>query len=315
MRHSPRLFCLDTVLVDVVLKVATFPPRAGDVRALEQLITTGGGFNAMSAARRHDQAVTYAGRLGSGPFSALAVASLAAEKIDVPIECNEELDLGICVVLVESDGERTFVTTTGSESSLRLTDLCGLDVRAGDYVLVSGYNVMYPGFGDVVLEWLASLSSDVVVLFDPATRVEDIPSSNLTALFNQASWLLCNAREATWLARTSDEFDAARSLATSNDRTNVVVRRGSKGCIVALNHAEPESVEGFVTNVIDTNGAGDVHNGVFVAELASGHDPLVAARWANAAAAIAISRLGPAASPSREEVALFIEEASTKDQK
>lgn len=312
MRRLPRLFCLDTVLIDVVLKVSAFPPRAGDVRALEQLVTTGGGFNAMSAARRHDQAVTYAGRLGSGPFSALAAASLADEKIDSPIERNGELDAGICVVLVEADGERTFVTTTGAESTLRLSDLNGLDVRGGDYVLVSGYNVMYPGFGDVVLDWLARLPSEVLVLFDPATRVEDIPPSNRKALFNKATWLLCNAREATWLAGMDDEFEAARELAASNDRTNVVVRRGSEGCLVALNHEDPVSVRGFVTDVIDTNGAGDVHNGVFAAELASGHDVLTAARWANAAAAIAISRLGPAASPSREEVAMFLDRSSTE---
>jgi ribokinase len=119
MRDAPRLFCLDTVLIDVVLRVAAMPPRAGDIRALEQLITTGGGFNAMSAAARHHLRTEYAGRLGTGPFSDTAMASLEREGIGMPIEANKELDTGVCVVLVEPDGERTFVTAAGAEGTLR----------------------------------------------------------------------------------------------------------------------------------------------------------------------------------------------------
>src|ERR1700678_4063876 len=99
MNHEPRLFCLDTVLIDVVLKVAALPQRAGDTLATDQLITTGGGFNAMSAAARHDVGVIYAGRLGSGPFAALADADLSREGIGVPVESNRDVDCGICVVL------------------------------------------------------------------------------------------------------------------------------------------------------------------------------------------------------------------------
>ncbi|MGC2175375.1 MAG: PfkB family carbohydrate kinase [Acidimicrobiales bacterium] len=311
MSGASRLVCLDTVLIDVELRLSAFPPHAGDVRALEQLVTTGGGFNAMSAASRHHLHADYAGRLGTGPFSEIAAASLANEGIGMPIEAYGELDAGICVVLVESDGERTFITAPGAEGTLRASDLASLDVGEGDYVLVSGYNVMYSGGAEMVLAWLGTLPADTVVLFDPATRVSDIPPSNLDIVFDRATWLLCNAQEATQLAGIGDVVEAAEVLAAMNDRISVVLRRGADGCVVALNHATAITVEGFVTDVVDTNGAGDVHNGVFIAELASGHDALAAARWANAAAAIAVGRLGPATSPNREEVGAFIEPTST----
>jgi sugar/nucleoside kinase (ribokinase family) len=306
MRTTPRLFCLDTVLIDVVLRVAAIPPRGGDIRAREQLITTGGGFNAMSAATRHHLDTEYAGRLGAGPFSDTARRSLEAERIGTPIEANAELDAGVCVVLVEPDGERTFVTAAGAEGTLRLSDLDALDVLDGDFVLVSGYNVMYPTSAAFVLRWLAGLSDGVVVLFDPATRVEDIPLPYLTAALDEATWVMCNEREALRLTGETDVQRAATALASANDRVNAVVRRGALGCLVAPNRRGPIIVEGFATDALDTNGAGDVHNGVFAAELASGHDPVASARWANAAAAIAVSRLGPATSPTREEVAAFV---------
>jgi sugar/nucleoside kinase (ribokinase family) len=306
MSDAPRLFCFDTVLVDVVLKVAKLPERAGDVLAQEQLITTGGGFNAMSAAARHELGVIYAGRLGVGPFASMAEASLSSEHIATPIERNDELDTGICVVLVEPDGERSFVSSRGAEDTLRAADLDGLDVRAGDFVLVSGYNVMYEGVAELVLAWLAELPTGVVVAFDPATRMEDIPRGNLEAILARTDWLICNAREGAALAKNDDVLEGASLLATMSDRMNVLIRTGAQGCVVATNHRVARAVDGFATKVVDLNGAGDVHNGTFLAELARGESPYEAARWANAAAAIAVSRFGPASGPTRDDVAAFI---------
>ena len=59
---------------------------------------------------------------------------------------------------------------------------------------------------------------------------------------------------------------------------------------------------GYVTNVIDTNGAGDVHNGVTLAELLGGASLAAAMENANAAASIAISSFGPGMCPRRDEV-------------
>jgi sugar/nucleoside kinase (ribokinase family) len=310
MSDAPRLFCLDTVLIDVVLRVAKLPERAGDALASEKLVTTGGGFNAMSAAARHRMSVTYAGRLGAGPFSALATETLVGEGIDAPIEPNEGLDTGICVVLSEPDGERSFVTSPGAEATLRASDLEALSVRAGDYVLVSGYNVMYEGLADVVLAWIAQLKPEVVVFFDPATRMVDIPTANLDAMLRRTNWLLCNVSEATRLTSSADAQTAASLLAARDDFFDVVVRSGADGCVVAHDDDDAVAVEGFATTVVDTNGAGDVHNGVFIAELASGHEVVDAARWANAPAPMAISRLGPATCPARDEVEAWIARAT-----
>jgi sugar/nucleoside kinase (ribokinase family) len=303
---ASRLFCTDTVLIDVVLTVSSLPERAGDVRATSQLITTGGGFNAMSAAARHDVAVLYAGRLGSGPFAVLADADLAREGIGVPVESNRDVDCGICVVLVEPDAERTFVTTTGAESTLRASDLASLEVMANDFVLVSGYNVMYDDMAEVVLGWLESLDRDVTVAFDPATRVDDIPQPYLARVLRRANWVLCNLAEATALGGTDDALVAARALTQRGESLSALVRRGAAGCVVAEHDASAVEVEGFRTTVVDTNGAGDVHNGVFLAELAQHVTPFDAARWANAAAAMAVARRGPATGPRRGEVEAFL---------
>jgi sugar/nucleoside kinase (ribokinase family) len=53
---------------------------------------------------------------------------------------------------------------------------------------------------------------------------------------------------------------------------------------------------------VDSTGAGDAHAGVFLAALAGGLAPLDAAARANAAAAFAVTRDGPATAPTRAEL-------------
>ncbi|MHB2028487.1 MAG: PfkB family carbohydrate kinase [Acidimicrobiales bacterium] len=310
MSNTAQLFCLDHVLIDVVLRVDVLPTRGGDVRAHETLLTTGGGFNAMSAAARHDMPVTYAGRLGDGPFSSLALKDLAREGITTPVAPSHDLDAGFCVVLVEPDGERSFVTSPGAELTLSVGDLDALDIKKGDYVLVSGYNIMYPGTGEEVLEWLRSLPQGVIIAFDPAARMVDIPAVNLGAVTQLANWLFCNASEAQALTGEIDVVASALVMQRRYRELDVLIRNGESGCVLARHGHEVEVVPGFETVVVDTNGAGDAHSGVFLSELARGSDVVAAARWANAAAAMAISHLGPATCPTREQVNAWI---STRD--
>jgi sugar/nucleoside kinase (ribokinase family) len=66
-------------------------------------------------------------------------------------------------------------------------------------------------------------------------------------------------------------------------------------------------VRGFPVQAIDTNGAGDAHAGVLLAALAAGYSPDQAALRANAAAAVAVTRWGPATSPTALEVDVMLD--------
>jgi sugar/nucleoside kinase (ribokinase family) len=296
VRASARLFCLDTVMIDIVLRITEIPESGSDVLANEHLIATGGGYNAMSAAARQGVGAVYAGRLGRGPFSSIARSSLESDHVEEPIEADDSHDAGFCVALIDDGGERTFITSAGAEASLRPEDLSSLTVKSGDYVLVSGYNVMYPGAAEMVLEWIASLGDDVRVVFDPAIRVMDIPRENLRQILGRADWTLCNETEASSLTGEDDLESSVRSLGELTGRVGVVVRHGATGCTVLEKGGVPVLVDAFDVTVVDTNGAGDTHSGVFLAELALGTDAIEAARRGNAASALAISVLGPRSS-------------------
>ena len=80
----------------------------------------------------------------------------------------------------------------------------------------------------------------------------------------------------------------------------MVVRDGPQGCWISQ-RGDCRHVPGFKVEAVDSNGAGDAHAGVFVAGLAQGLVPFEAARRANAAAALAVTRWGPATSPGSAE--------------
>jgi sugar/nucleoside kinase (ribokinase family) len=310
MATSARFLCLDTVMVDVVMKVATLPLRGGDTVALEHLVAPGGGFNAMSAASRHGMSSLYVGRLGTGPFSSIARDALERENIATPVASDLEGDIGFCLVVVDDQGERTFVTAPGVEGQLGALDLVPLDVVEGDYVFVSGYDFVYRELAAVVEPWLLSLPSGVVVAFDPGARVMDIEPAVLGNVLHRADWLLCNASEAGQLTSKSSVEDSATVLMEKTGRRGVVVHEGASGCVVATRDSGPQRIGGFAVDVVDTNGAGDIHDGVFLSEVALGADVLEAARRANAAAAMSIEKFGPATCPTRDDVTRWYQQFS-----
>ena len=85
-----------------------------------------------------------------------------------------------------------------------------------------------------------------------------------------------------------------------------LVRTGPGGCWLGHDGTDPVHVPGFRVDVIDTNGAGDAHAGAFIAALAGGADQAGAARTANAAAAMSVTRRGPATAPTAAELASFL---------
>lgn len=84
-------------------------------------------------------------------------------------------------------------------------------------------------------------------------------------------------------------------------------RRDTSGCEV-LTGAKPEHIPGFHVEAVDTTGAGDCFNGALAVALARGLKMVDAARYANAAAALAVTRFGAQTSmPTDEEVQVFLQ--------
>jgi sugar/nucleoside kinase (ribokinase family) len=165
-----------------------------------------------------------------------------------------------------------------------------------------------PGPGDADAPGLRAAGvpahAGTTIFFDPGPLADQIPAAALRAVLGHTDWLTCNAREAGLLAGQPEPLAAARVLAARH--RGVIVRTGPDGCFLSNGGSEPVPIGGYAVTAVDANGAGDTHAGVFIAALASGAAPAEAARRANAAAALSVTRPGPATAPTASELARFL---------
>ena len=301
-----RLLHTGQVIVDLVMGLDTLPASGGDVLANSASFQVGGGFNVMAAARRNGLPVVYLGRHGEGRFGELARAAMQGEGIEMALAASAGKDTGLCVSLTEASTERTFISHLGAEGELSADDLAQIVPRVDDYVYVSGYSLLLEGKAQPLLDWLQALPREIVVVFDPGPLVKAPDSALMRALLPRIDIWTSNGPEALAFTGAADMSQALPML-NQHLQALLVVRDGPKGCWVGRG-AQIEHVPGFKVQAVDSNGAGDAHAGVFIAGLANGLKPVEAARRANAAAALAVTRWGPATSPGTAEVDALVTE-------
>jgi sugar/nucleoside kinase (ribokinase family) len=301
-----RLIHTGQIVVDLVMALDSLPRVGGDVLAHSALFEAGGGFNVMAAASRHGMPVVYLGRHGDGRFGDVARQAMAKEGIQAALPATPGQDTGLCVALIEPSAERTFISYVGAEGGLSASDLSSVQVSDEDYVYVSGYSLMHPGKVQILLDWLSALPAGVSVTFDPGPLVDTPGGEVMATLLPLVKLWSSNREEALRFTQCDDIAEALDRLAQLlPENALIVVRDGPKGCWIREGQ-QISHVHGFPVTAVDTNGAGDAHAGVLLANLAAGRSVEQAALRANAAAAIAVTRRGPATSPTAAEVDVLV---------
>ncbi|MER9927521.1 PfkB family carbohydrate kinase [Mesorhizobium sp. M0048] len=306
-----RLVHVGSAVVDYVYRIDALPAPGTEKTASSYARVAGGGFNMMVAASRTGMKVVFGGQLGSGPNGDFLHSAFNAEGISTMTPPSPMMDSGHCVALISSDAERTFVSWPGAESVLSLDMLAPVVVAADDWVFTSGYTLSYPGSRDALADWIEALPAGIPFVFDPTPVIADIPGSTLARVLARTTWLSCNMGEAAEIAGQGDvKALAARLLAGHCPKADgVVIRSAAKGCHVRLADGSVQTIPGFEVDALDTNGAGDAHIGAFISALARGMPPFAAAHYANAAAAISVTRHGGSSAPTDYEIQTFLSHA------
>ena len=298
----PKMLHTGQVIIDLVMAVDKLPQAGGDVLAQSASFEAGGGFNVMAAAQRNGLPVVYLGRHGTGRFGDLAREAMNVEGIQIGIADRAERDTGLCVAITDASAERSFVSYIGAEGELSAEDLASVPAEAGDYVYISGYSLLHAGKAQPLVDWVLMLPEGVNVVFDPGPLVDSPDAPLMQALLPRIDVWTSNSVEALKITGATDIAQALDRLVGYLPRdVLMVVRDGPQGCWISQG-SERRHVPGFKVEAVDSNGAGDAHAGVFVAGLAQGLSAFDSARRANAAAALAVTRWGPATSPGTAEV-------------
>jgi ribokinase len=141
----------------------------------------------------------------------------------------------------------------------------------------------------------------VRVILNPAPA-RKLPNT----LLRFVSILTPNETEAELLTgiRVNDEATAAAAAGAllAKGVQTVIITLGARGAFVA-HESRTQLVPAFKVKTVDTTAAGDIFNGALAVALSEGQPMLDAVRFANAAAAISVTRLGAQPSaPKRKQI-------------
>jgi ribokinase len=260
----------------------------------------GKGANQAVAAARLGYPAAMVAKVGNDAYGPELVASLRRAGVDTAAMEQVEGPSGLAPIYVADDGHNAIVVVPGANGKM---DRATVDrhaelIRSAGMVLCQ-LEIPIETLG-YTLEFCAR--AGVPVMLDPAPAA-DLPD----AVWKQVAWFTPNESEAAhYVGDGADTETSAKGLLAKGLR-GVVLKRGSEGAYVAVADGKSGWVKPFKVDAIDTVAAGDCFNGAFAVALLEGNDPWAAARFANAAAAICVTRKGAAASmPMRAEVEVLI---------
>jgi sugar/nucleoside kinase (ribokinase family) len=286
-----HLKSLASGLVDQVTFVPHLPTPGGDVLATKTFSQVGGALNLEAAASRLGLKAQHCTPVGNGPRADAIQIAMAIEGVEaLGIEDFTEGDSGLCITLVEPDGQRSFVTISGAEGKRSFAELEQYDYDEEAWLVIYGYELVYPTSRDAFMELFASGLIKSKIVFDPGPTTAELTSEVLDWIGAHATLISCNLSEYEKLApHVSPECW-------------LLLRKGAEGAELWHRGAIVATAAGRKVNVVDTNGAGDVHTGAFLAALAKGNDLQASLELACRAAEFSIQLEGGCTGPTWQEL-------------
>jgi len=286
---------------DMIIKVKRIPKPGETILGGEFAMAAGGkGANQAVGAARAGGAVTFIARVGRDMFGDKAVAGFVADGINVDyIVRDQKSPSGVALIFVAQNGENSIAVASGANSRLLPADL----MKAKRAFAQASVVVMQLETPLQTVEAAAKLAAaaGARVILNPAPA-RPLPNSLLRRVF----LLTPNETEAQLLTGLAVHSEAAAAKSAdallARGVQNVIITLGARGAYVAGTNGRG-LVPGFKVKPVDTTGAGDMFNGTLAVALAEGRSLLEAARFASAAAAISVTRLGAQTSaPMRKEI-------------
>jgi 2-dehydro-3-deoxygluconokinase len=269
--------------------------------------------NAAIAAARQGARACMLTALGADPAGDSFMALWAAEGVDASLVTRDsKAPTGLYLVSHDQDGHHFTFYRKGSAASRIAPEALPLDaIRAARVLHLSGITLGISesscDAGFAAIE--AARAARVTVSFDTNLRQRLWPLRRAAAMIHAAAAMADilfpsfeDARALTGLEDPQAILDLYLGLCPL-----VLLKMGEQGVWVAT-RATRSLVPGHRVATVDATGAGDTLAGAFLARTVAGDDPLDAARYATAAAALSTTGYGAVAPiPTAAEVVAFIE--------
>jgi len=315
MNDHCEVFCAGNAVTDVLARPVDHLAPTGTSQRLEDVALGPGGntVNTGIALARLGVNVRIAAAVGEDRFGQFLRERVRAEGLDDSgLLTLPNSKTSTSIVLVQSTGERRFLHFRGASAHFSEEHLAWEMVKGVRFFHYASAFAL-PAFDGAPLERALKRARElgcqtsVNVCWDVQGRWLSL----LQPALAYTDYLFPNLEEGHELTGQTEPHAIAERLRDAGVKT-VIVKLGAQGCYV-------ESIEGaftspgFAVQPVDTTGAGDCFAAGFLATLCRGRSLMEAARFANAAGALATLGLGGADSaPTRAKVLAFLARLRTR---
>ncbi|MDD4490315.1 MAG: ribokinase [Paludibacter sp.] len=299
--NSKKIVVVGSCNTDMVVKSDRLPVPGETVLGGAFMMNPGGkGANQAVAIARMGGNVTFISKTGNDLFGRQSVEMYGDENIVTDyIFSDQHLPSGVALIMVDRNGENCIVVASGANGSLSPKDI----EKARNVIESADILLMQLEVPMDTVEYAAKLAHEkgVKVVLNPAPAAF-LSNDLLHCLYT----IIPNKTEAEMLSgiKVSDLETAkqAADIIAAKGVDKVVITLGSKGALIKdgdnYTNIPAESV-----NAVDTTAAGDTFCGALCVYLSEGYSLTESVRYANAAAAIVVTRIGAqSAIPYKNEV-------------
>lgn len=301
-----KLVVLGSVNADHILQVPHFPkPGETLLGSNYQIIPGGKGANQAVAAARLGANTTFIATVGDDLFGTFIVKEFIKDNIETKaIHSIANTPTGIAMIQIAQNGENSIAISAEANAHLtpEIVNQHQEIIASANYLLVQ----LETPIESVLTAIKIAKKNNTKVILNPA------PGRELTKEFlSYVDIITPNETETKILTKidVTDE-ESARKAANkfhSYGIKTVLITLGAQGVWYSEQNLAGKIYPGFKVDAKDTTAAGDTFNGALIAALLNGKDMVASIRFAHAAAAIAVTKIGAQSSiPTLIDVNLFL---------
>lgn len=302
---KPVVVVVGSSNMDLVARTPRIPVTGETLTGTDFFMVPGGkGANQAVAAAKLGTEVIFVARLGKDVFGAKSLDNFKSVHINTKhILQLDGVPSGIALIAIDENGRNSIIVVPGANGRLSPADV----EKAQKDIAHAGAVVAQLEVPLNTIECAAELAEQngVPFILDPAPA-RPLPPE----LLKRVDILKPNEIEAETLTGIKvADIDSAKKAAEAllaKGVKQVIITLGEKGFLLAAG-GSMEFVEGYQVKAVDSTAAGDAFTGALAFGIAGGQSLLEAARYANAVAAISVTRLGAQPSmPTKKEVDDFL---------
>ncbi|WP_407651402.1 ribokinase [Actinoplanes sandaracinus] len=289
---ATRVVVAGSANMDLVGLAPSLPLPGETVLGDDFVMTPGGkGSNQAIAAALAGGQTTFLGAIGSDAFGVTLHARLAAAGVGVDLVRTSYGSSGVAVIMVDRAGENSILVSPGANRTfVELTEQESAAIAAADVLLCQQEIPM----ATVLAALRAGRAAGTRTILNAA------PAQALPAgLLDEVDLLVVNETEARAITGGPDpDVHALLALVP-----RVVLTLSGNGSRYADRDGADVHVPAYRVKVTDTTAAGDAFTGALAVAWGEGRDLVDAVRWANAAGAACVRRVGASnALPARADI-------------